>query len=104
MQIEQVDLDDIRAEHVYHGWLGWLLGYGRVRLDCRLVDDVWLPAMRDPYRLIKASHMARMRHPEIQYNQEDLASNVERIENQRIENTPQGKIGKVIKVAFGKVT
>ncbi len=86
IEIEQVDLEDIRAEHISHGWFGWLLGYGRIRLDCRFVDDVWLPAIRNPYRLIKAMHTARMRNPDIDYTNEMLTDNLERIREKERKN------------------
>lgn len=95
IEIDQIDLEDIRAEHVMHGWFGWLLGYGRIRLDCRFVDDVWLPAIRNPYRLVKASHTARMRHPGIDYSQDDLNSNLRLIEQQRQQAKFKEKIGKL---------
>ena len=103
IQIEQVDLEDIRAEHVSHGWLGWLLGYGRIRLDCRFIDDVWLPAMRDPYKLIKASHTARMKHPQIEYTPDNLTLNLEAIERQKQKAYIKGKIKRLktnIKTGF----
>lgn len=92
IEIEQVDLEDIRAEHVSHGWLGWILGYGRIRLDCRFVDDLWLPAIRDPYRLIKASHTARMKRNDIDYSANDLGTNLERIDRLRKQASLNGKI------------
>ncbi len=105
IEIEQVDLEDIRAEHVSHGLLGWLLGYGKIRLDCRFIDDLWLPAMRDPYRLIKASHTARMKHPEIDYNYDDLNSHLTLIEERKHKASPQEKMKKLrmnIKIGFKK--
>lgn len=105
IEIEQIDLEDIRAEHVSHGWLGWLLGYGRIRLDCRFVDDVYLPAIRKPYRLIKAMHTARMRHPAIDYTNEMLQANLERIRHKEDEDRiplPIRKIQQHIKPGFKK--
>lgn len=82
IQVDQVDLEDIRAEQVFHGWLGWLLGYGRIHLDCRFIHDVWLPAIHNPYRLVKASHTARLKHPLIEYGLDEFESNMEAIEKQ----------------------
>lgn len=78
-QIDQVDLQNIRAEYVYHGLLGWLLGYGRIHLDCSFIDDVWLPAIHKPYQLIRASHHARMIHDDIEYGENELVKNVAHI-------------------------
>lgn len=83
IKIEQVDLEDIAAENVIHGWFGWILGYGRLRFDCRFVHDMYLPAIRDPYRLVKASHIARMKHPEINYGAKELNDSLEKIESRR---------------------
>lgn len=83
IEIDQFDLEDIRAENVIHGWFGWLFKYGRVHLDCRFVDDVYLPAIANPYRLVKASHTARMKHPGIAYTKDEFERNIEEIEKRR---------------------
>lgn len=61
VEVEEIDLVEIRAERVRHGLLGRFLGYGQLCLDSRFVGDIHLPAIRDPYRLIKAMHAARSR-------------------------------------------
>lgn len=86
IEVDQVDLDDIRAEQVYHGWLGWLLGYGKIHLDCRFVGDVWLPAIRKSYHLLKIIHIARMHHPDIDYDRQMLSKNIERIQKNQQDN------------------
>lgn len=101
IEVEQVDLEDIRAEHVSHGWLGWLLGYGRIRLDCRFLDDVRLPAIRNPYRLIKTMHTARMRHPHIDFTDEMLNENLERLK-QKANQKPIEHIRQHIRERFLK--
>lgn len=85
IEVQQVELEDIRGESVKHGWLGWLLGYGRIHFDCRFIDDMYLPAVRDPYRLVKAVHTARMRSEKIPYTANDLDTDISRINQQRIE-------------------
>lgn len=94
IEIDQVDLDDIRAEHVQNGWFGWLIGYGRIRLDNRFIDDVTLPAINNPYRLVKAIHTARFKHPEIEYDREEFDSNAKRIHEQRQNCRPRHKFKK----------
>ncbi len=84
INIQQVELEDIRGEAINHGWLGWILGYGRIHFDCRFIDDLYLPATRNPYRLVKAVHTARMRHDEIFYNKDDLDLDIARINDARI--------------------
>lgn len=59
VEVEEIDLVEIRAEHVHHGMLGRFLGYGRLQLDSRFVGDIHLPAVKKPYRLVKAMHTAR---------------------------------------------
>lgn len=85
IEVQQVELEDIRGEQVHHGWLGWLLGYGRLHFDCRFIHDVYLPATYDPYRLVKAVHTARMRHDKIPYSVQDLDLDVVRIDTQRLQ-------------------
>ncbi len=87
IEVDQVELDDIKAEQVYHGWLGWALGYGRIHLDCRFVGDVWLPAIYKPYKLLKSIHVANMRHPDIDYTTDHLNENLKRIEQKEKENS-----------------
>lgn len=85
IEVQQVELEDIRGEQVHHGWLGWLLGYGRLHFDCRFIEDVYLPATRDPYRLIKAVHTARMKNEHVPYGMEDLENDIQRLDRQRVE-------------------
>ncbi len=84
IEVQQIELDDVRGENINHGWLGWILGYGRLHFDCRFIHDVYLPATRDPYKLVKAVHTARMRHNKIAYNIDDLDSDIERLDKQRL--------------------
>lgn len=79
---EQVDLEDIRAEDVHHGLLGWLFRYGYVHLDALFTEDLYLPAIAHPYPLIKASHKARARRPQTKYDKEQLEVNLERVDQQ----------------------
>ncbi len=90
--IDQVDLEDIRAEHVYHGLLGWFIGYGSIRLDCRFIDDVHLPAINHPYQMVKASHNARLKHPQIKYDLDEFHDNIDDIETKRQETQRKEKL------------
>ncbi len=104
IDVQQIELEDIRGEEINHGWLGWFLGYGKIRFDCRFIDDVYLPATHNPYRLIKAVHTARMRHEKISYNTDDLDSDIERLDNARVKafraRERLNKIGRKIKRDF----
>jgi hypothetical protein len=107
IQIDQADLEDIRGEHVIHGWFGWLLGYGRVRLDCRFVEDILLPALSNPYKLVKASHSARLKNPAIEYGHDEFWANMEKIERARSEAREKSKLNMLkqkMKGNFGKAS
>lgn len=81
IQIQEVDLIDMRSERVDHGWLGWLLGYGRLYLDCRFMEDVRLPALVKPYDLVKAIHVARAHHPDIDYGEKEMELTINDLKN-----------------------
>lgn len=107
IEIDQVDLEDIRSEHIIHGWFGWLLNYGRVKLDCRFVHDVILPAIRNPYRLVKTSHAARLKNPKIDYGQDEFWQNMERVEQQRSQARAKAKLATMkekMKTGFRKAS
>lgn len=78
---EEVEIDDIRAEHVHHGFFGRFLGYGTMKIDCRFVGDISLPAVKKPYRLIKAIHVARARLPQLGHTHDDSHTNPSPKEN-----------------------
>ncbi len=62
IEVEEVDLSEIRAETVDHGLFGRFFNYGRLKLDSRFVGDIVLPAMRAPYKFLQMMH--RMRRQE----------------------------------------
>lgn len=92
IRVEEADLEEVKAEHIEHGWLGWLLGYGRIRIDCRFVDDILLPAIGDPYHLVKTSHKARMSSPKLDYAHDELRINYELLEERRRKATLKAKL------------
>ncbi|MCB1783504.1 MAG: PH domain-containing protein [Alphaproteobacteria bacterium] len=106
VEIQQVELEDIRAEDVHHGWLGWLFGYGRLHFDCRFIDDVYIPAIGNPYRLVKAVHTARMRHESIQFGESDLDEKILQIDSEREKkyraHEKLKKLGNVMRLEFRK--
>ena len=106
VEIDQVDLDDIRAEHVHHGFLGWLLKYGKITLDCRFIQDVNIPAIGNPYRFVTASHNARLKHPEIVYDEDEFSRNIKLIEHHQKQASPPEKIKRMknaFKISFWKI-
>lgn len=92
IEIDQVDLEDIRAEQVYHGWFGWLLGYGKIHFDCRFIGDFSVPAISKPYRMVKASHTARLKHPLIEYGQDVFRENIAQIDEWRRRAHPHARL------------
>lgn len=63
-EVEEIDLAEIRAERISHGILGRLLGYGRLHLDSRFVQDINLPVIRRPYKFLQAMQRTRSQlHP-----------------------------------------
>lgn len=61
VEVEEIELEEIKGEHIHHGLLGRFLKYGAIDFDCRFIGDVSLLAIRKPYRFIKALHVARSR-------------------------------------------
>jgi hypothetical protein len=93
IEVDQVDLDDVRAEQVMHGWLGWMFRYGKIHLDCRFIGDVWIPAIGRPYKLIKGIHIARMQHPDIHYERQDLERDLDHIREKETRHFPMRHAG-----------
>jgi hypothetical protein len=61
VEIEEIDIAEIRAEKVNHGFFGRFFRYGTIELDSRFVGDIYLPAIHRPHALLKAIHSARKR-------------------------------------------
>ncbi len=59
VNVKQVDIVEILGESLDLGHLGRLLGYGYLKLDCRFIGDVNLPAIENPERFLRALHHAR---------------------------------------------
>ncbi|HPQ50905.1 MAG: PH domain-containing protein [Alphaproteobacteria bacterium] len=57
--VEELELSEIKEERVHHGVLGALLGYGEIHLDSRFVGDISLPAVTNPYKLLKYLHKVK---------------------------------------------
>lgn len=91
VHVDQVDLEDIRAEHVDHGILGWFIGYGTIRLNCRFIEDVFLPAIERPYRLIKALHNTRFKDSSIEYHEDMFKSDLNLIDQEQQKASRKGK-------------
>lgn len=60
VNLQEIDLDEIKSEHINHGLLGRFLGYGEIKLDARFVENFNLPRyIPRPYDLLRAIHEAR---------------------------------------------
>lgn len=59
VEVQEVDLEEIKAADVDNGLLGRFLNYGYVVFDSRFVRNISLPAIGKPYRFIKAMNEAR---------------------------------------------
>lgn len=90
--VEQVDLEDVRAEDVHHGLLGWLFRYGSIHLDALFTEDLYLPAIAQPYPLLRAAHKARAHRPRTTYDKEELEVNLERLDTQEKASMPTARI------------
>lgn len=61
VDVKEGDLEELKGVNVDHGYLGRFLNYGYLQFDARFVKDVGLPAVADPYRLVKALNEMRSR-------------------------------------------
>lgn len=61
VDVDEIDLGEIRSERIDHQWLGRILGYGTIMMDARFVEDVKIPAVNNPHQFLKAVHKARAR-------------------------------------------
>ena len=93
--LEEADLEDIRAEYIEHGLLGWLFRYGYIELDSRFTGNMNLPAMSKPHVLVRESHKARMKHPKIVYDKKALDENLARLEEQEQAALTEIRLGKL---------
>jgi hypothetical protein len=53
VKTDGTDISDIRAFQVDQGWMGQFFGYGKIRLDCRFVQDMNIPFARAPYDVVR---------------------------------------------------
>jgi hypothetical protein len=59
VEVEELEISEIQSESIHTGLLGSLLGYGTVKLDCRFVEDLQLPTLRNPYKFVRAINKLR---------------------------------------------
>ncbi len=59
VEVEEIDISEIRSEHLNHGIFGRIFGYGRIYLDSKFVGDLKLPSLNRPYRFLRALHKSK---------------------------------------------
>lgn len=61
---KEIEIEEIRGENLDLGYLGRILDYGYLNLDCRFIGDVSLPAIEKPAQFLRALHKMRAETPE----------------------------------------
>lgn len=59
VKVDATEIGDILGAHVDQGWFGQFLGYGRLHLDCRFIEDVYIPYIKNPYGVVKGLQKVR---------------------------------------------
>lgn len=59
VNVNEADLEEIKAAGVINGWFGRFLNYGYIELDARFIKNMNFPAISDPYRFVKAVNEIR---------------------------------------------
>ena len=59
IKIKETDLQEIKEQRVNQGWFGSLLDYGYIYMNCRFVENLQLPEVKDPLSCMKAVYKAR---------------------------------------------
>ncbi len=56
---KEIEIEEIRGENLDLGYLGRVLDYGYLNLDCRFIGDIALPAIEKPAQFLRALHKMR---------------------------------------------
>ncbi|HEY0900912.1 MAG TPA: PH domain-containing protein [Micavibrio sp.] len=59
VNIQEIEIEEIRGENLDMGYLGRILNYAYIHIDCRFIGDVHLPAIGNPSGFLKALHKCR---------------------------------------------
>jgi len=59
VKVDATDLVDVLGVHIDQGWFGQFLGYGKMHIDCRFVEDVYIPYAKNPYGLMTTMQKAK---------------------------------------------
>lgn len=64
IKTKEIEIEEIRGENLDLGYLGRVLGYGYLNLDCRFIGDISLPAIENPEQFLRALHKMRADAPD----------------------------------------
>jgi len=56
VQVNEVSFEEIRKTDINYGWFGRLIGYGKLMMDARFVEDTDLPYIYHPEQFSKLIH------------------------------------------------
>ncbi|MCB1556742.1 MAG: PH domain-containing protein [Alphaproteobacteria bacterium] len=57
--LDEFAIDEVKGEHVAQSLLGHILGYGTVHVDCRLINDMEIRGVLNPYQFIEFIQVVR---------------------------------------------
>lgn len=60
VNVKQVDTMEVRGEYLDMGWLGEILNYAYINLDCKFIGDMRLPAIAKAENFVKAFHKIQL--------------------------------------------
>lgn len=64
VRVGVTEINDILGANVDQGWFGQFFGYGKLHLDCRFIEDVYIPYVKNPYGIVHAIHKVRQNQTE----------------------------------------
>ena len=59
VDVFEMDFEEIKGEDIDYGYFGYLFNYGSLRLDCRFIKDISVPAIGDPAKFTRILNRAR---------------------------------------------
>lgn len=59
VRVSATEISDILGARVDQGWFGQFFGYGRLHLDCRFIEDIYIPYVRNPYGVSESIEKVR---------------------------------------------
>lgn len=89
--VNEVSFDEIRKTDINYGWFGRLIGYGRLMMDARFVEDTDLPYIYNPEQFSKLIHYSNDLDSDINlsYVTKGMSEDVDKIIPQKSETHEQ---------------